>query len=497
MEIFVARQRPNAKCPPPSAVPKKPSNLHPMSETFQFGMIGLGTMGRNLALNIADHGYSVLGLARSEEKAQQFAAYAEGRKLSGVANPQQFIAMLEKPRVVMTLVPAGEAVDEVIAELSPFMEPGDFFIEGGNSHYRDTERRAKELAVKGLGFIGIGVSGGEKGARVGPSMMAGGTGESYARVQPILEAVAAKYDGDPCVALLGKGGAGHYVKMVHNGIEYGLMQLIAEAYDILHRGVGRSNAEIAALFDKWTAGPFGGFLTQITADVLKVKDESGQDLVDLVLDKAKQKGTGKWTSQDALDLGIPIPTIDAAVSARQMSGLKDERVLAESSFAGKLETKTGIDISSEVMENALHLSFLITYAQGVSLLEAASIEHGMDIDLEASARVWRAGCIIRSNMLEPLRQAVLEKPAGASVLQSTVFEETIIGAHLRLTQSVIASNYAGIPSPCMSASLSYLNAYRTARLPANLIQAQRDYFGAHTYERTDKEGSFHTEWGPN
>ena len=460
-------------------------------------MIGLGTMGRNLALNIADHGYSVLGLARSEEKAQQFAAYAEGRKLSGVADNQQFIAMLEKPRVVMTLVPAGEAVDEVIAELSQYMEPGDFFIEGGNSHYRDTERRAKELAKKGLGFIGIGVSGGEKGARVGPSMMAGGTAESYLRVQPILEAVAAKYDGDPCVALLGKGGAGHYVKMVHNGIEYGLMQLIAEAYDLLHRGGGLSNQAISDLFEKWTDGPFGGFLTQITADVLKVKDESGQDLVDLVLDKAKQKGTGKWTSQDALDLGIPIPTIDAAVSARQMSGLKDERVRAQQSIGRDVRGSTATPDDIRQVEEALHLAFLITYAQGISLLKAASLEHGMEIDLEGSARVWRAGCIIRAKLLEPIRDALNQVGGVDNLLVAPTFQSVVFSGHAELAGLVIKGASLGIPTPCLSASLAYLEGYRTARLPANLIQAQRDYFGAHTYERTDKEGSFHTEWGPN
>lgn len=476
------------------------SNLQLMSSIYQFGMIGLGTMGRNLALNIADHGYSVLGLARSEDKAAEFAKYAEGRSLSGVADPKQFIAMLEKPRVVMTLVPAGQPVDDVIAELSPYMEPGDFFIEGGNSHYRDTERRAKELAEKGLGFIGIGVSGGEKGARVGPSMMAGGTAESYARVQPILEAVAAKFDGDPCVALLGKGGAGHYVKMVHNGIEYGLMQLIAEAYDILHRYGRLTNEEISDLFEKWTDGPFGGFLTQITADVLKIKDDSGQDLVDLVLDKAKQKGTGKWTSQDALDLGIPIPTIDAAVSARQMSGLKDERVRLEShltTYSLLNEADPHRESLVKDVEGALYLAFLITYAQGLSLLEAASIEHGMDIDLESSARVWRSGCIIRSKLLEPIRVAINELSRTGTVLLAPSFRDVIVDHEWALRDVVLNAVRVGIPAPCLSASLAYLDGYRTSRLPANLIQAQRDYFGAHTYERTDKEGSFHTEWGPN
>jgi 6-phosphogluconate dehydrogenase len=472
-----------------------------MSDTYQFGMVGLGTMGRNLALNVADHGTTVLGLARSQEKADEFAAYGAGKTFAGVADGQIFIAKLERPRIVMTLVPAGEAVDEVIRSLSGWMEPGDFFIEGGNSHYRDTARRAAELKAKGLGFIGIGVSGGEKGARVGPSMMAGGTAESYERVRPILEAVAAKYEGDPCVALLGNGGAGHYVKMVHNGIEYGLMQLIAEAYDLLHRGGGIANQAISDHFQAWSDGPFGGFLTQITADVLKVKDESGVDLVDLVLDKAKQKGTGKWTSQDALDLGIPIPTIDAAVSARQISALKEERVLMESHFreAHDLE-RFGAGEDDDLVEDvyrALHLAFLATYAQGLSLLDAASMEHGMDIDLEGSARVWRAGCIIRSKLLEPLRIGITQRGAGRSVLFASTFYQDLVDNDYSLRSVVSRMALKGMPCPAFAASLSYLDAYRTGRLPANLIQAQRDYFGAHTYERTDRPGAFHTDWGPN
>lgn len=467
-----------------------------MADTYHFGMVGLGTMGRNLALNIADHGYSVLGLATSEEKAKRFAELAEERPMSGSWSPQDFIARLEKPRIVMTLVPAGEPVDAVIAALSPYMEPGDFFIEGGNSYFKDTERRNAELAEKGLGFIGIGVSGGEEGARLGPSMMAGGTAQSYDRVKPILEAIAAKYNGDPCVALLGKGGAGHYVKMVHNGIEYGLMQLIAEAYDLLHRGSGMSNKEIADLFAKWTEGPFGGFLTLITSQVLRIKDEeSGQDLVDLVLDKAKQKGTGKWTSQDALDLGIPIPTIDAAVSARQISALKDERVRAQQSIGRDVRGAPPTPEWLTSVEHALHLAFLITYAQGISLLKAASVEHGMEIDLERSALVWRAGCIIRSNLLEPIRAALAADSNLDNLLVASSFQPVVFEGDGALVDLVTSAIHSGVPVPCFSASLAYLDGYRTGRLPANLIQAQRDYFGAHTYERTDREGAFHTLWG--
>ncbi|MCC7230351.1 MAG: NADP-dependent phosphogluconate dehydrogenase [Fimbriimonadaceae bacterium] len=469
-----------------------------MPELYQFGMVGLGTMGRSLSLNVADHGYSVIGLATSEEKAASFANLAEGRKLTGVCGPESFIGMLEKPRIIMILVPAGDPVDAVIAELSPWMEPGDFFIEGGNSHYTDTERRLAQLAAKGLGFIGIGVSGGEEGARHGPSMMAGGTLESYSRVQPILEAVAAKFDGDPCVGLLGKGGAGHYVKMVHNGIEYALMQLIAEVYDLLHRGLGMTNAEIADQFEEWTAGPFGGFLTQITSDVLRMRDEGGQDLVDLVLDKAKQKGTGKWTSQDAFDLGIPIPTIDAAVSARQLSGMKDQRVANEHAL-GTLVKLDGPSFlkSKDMITTALHQSFVIAYAQGISLLEAAGIEHGMDIDVAQSAKVWRAGCIIRSALLEPIRAVVASKQAGQSLLVAEEFRD-LFGVHEESLPEMCALMIElDIPGPATFSSLAYWTGMRTARLPANLIQAQRDYFGAHTYERIDRPGTFHSEWGPN
>lgn len=466
-----------------------------MAETYQFGMVGLGTMGRNLALNVADHGFSVLGLATSEEKAAAFSALAESRKLSAVCGPESFIARLEKPRIVMILVPAGDAVDSVIAELKGYMEPGDFFIEGGNSHFTDTERRARELATKGLGFIGVGVSGGESGARNGPSMMAGGTQESYDRVKPILEAVAAKFRMEPCVGLLGKGGAGHYVKMVHNGIEYGLMQLIAEAYDFMRRGLGMTNAAISDEFHRWTDGPFGGFLTSIVVDVLRMEDE-GKDLIDLVLDKAKQKGTGKWTSQDALDLGIPIPTIDAAVSARQLSGMKEERVAADAHFGTWAKGAIpGPESTLPDLFLAMHLSFLITYAQGISLLEAASVEHGMDIDVAQSAKVWRAGCIIRSNLLEPIRQAVATKPSGQSILMSDGFKDVIVESADALRRTVTLMAVRQVPAPCFSASLAYLTAYRSATLPANLIQGMRDYFGAHTYERVDKPGAFHTDWG--
>ncbi|MBN9503249.1 MAG: phosphogluconate dehydrogenase (NADP(+)-dependent, decarboxylating) [Armatimonadetes bacterium 55-13] len=471
-----------------------------MADTYQFGMVGLGTMGRNLALNVADHGFSVLGLATSEEKAKAFSDLAEGRKLSAVCGPESFIAQLEKPRIVMILVPAGDPVDSVIAELSPYMEPGDFFIEGGNSHYTDTERRSKTLSEKGLGFIGVGVSGGENGARRGPSMMAGGTEASYQRVQPILEAVAAKFDGEPCVGLLGKGGAGHYVKMVHNGIEYGIMQMLAEAYDYMHRGLGMTNAAMADEFEKWNNGPFGGYLTAISMDVLRVQDpDTGNELVDMILDKAKQKGTGKWTSQDAFDLGIPIPTIDAAVSARELSGMKEERVEAEGYFSPNNFTPNASSASSpqDVSElgEALHLAMLLTYAQGISLLDAASAEHEMDIDIAQSTKVWRAGCIIRSKMLDPLYRAVKEKPEGKSVLLAPSFRELILELGYPLRAVVGKMIAKGIPAPCLGASLAYFDGYRTGRLPANFIQGLRDYFGAHTYERIDKPGSFHTHWG--
>lgn len=459
---------------------------------FDFGMVGLGTMGKNLALNIADHGHSVAGYARSQEKADAFSVLHEN--VLGIPDYKLFVTSIRKPRAIMILVPAGEATDQVIAELKPFLEPADFIIDGGNAYFKDTDRRLAALKAEGFDFMGMGVSGGESGARRGPSMMPGGSQESYARVQPILESVAAHFHGEPCVALMGAKSAGHYVKMVHNGIEYAIMQLISETYDLMHRGQGRSNSEIADVFEKWNDGSLQGFLTQITVTVLRYKDEkTGGDLVDLISDKAKSKGTGKWTSQDAFDLGIPVPTIDAAVSARELSGYKADRTKISASAA---IPPMAAHASDDDIHDALLAGMLLAYAQGLALIRAASDEYGYGVDLAKAAAVWRAGCIIRSAQLEPIRAAVARDPHSANLLLDEEFRAGVIDRRDGLRRIAMAFIQIGIPAPAHQASLAYLDGYSSARLPANLIQGQRDLFGAHTYERLDAEGSFHTQWEP-
>lgn len=460
----------------------------------ELGMVGLGTMGRNLLLNVADHGFSVAGLDHGQEKAdllEKEGAYT-GKILGGFTDAKAFVAALNAPRAIMMLVPAGAPVDSVIQELLPLLTPGDLLIDGGNSFFPDTNRRYKELAEKGFGFIGIGVSGGESGARRGPSMMAGGDKKVYEAVRPILEAVAAKADGEPCVALLGEGAAGHYVKMVHNGIEYALMQIIAEVYDIMKRGAGHSNEEIASAFDAWNGSEIGGFLLQITTTVLRHK-EDGQYLVDLIQDAAKQKGTGKWTSQDAMDLHVPTPGIDAAVSARDLSALKAER---EKIGAALGAASGGVDREGliEALTGALHASILLSYAQGFQQLRGASTQHGFDIDIATAASIWRAGCIIRSELLKEYTRAYRANPGLESILLDPALGKFAMTGRTGLVETIARANRAGIPVPALSASLAYLDGARSPRLPANLIQGQRDFFGAHTYERLDKPGVFHTAW---
>ncbi len=460
---------------------------------FDFGMVGLGTMGRSLLLNMADHGNKVAGFDTDPKKV---AALNTGNpNVEGFGDIAVFVKSIRKPRAIMMLVPAGAPVDSVIGNLKPHLEEGDFIIDGGNSYFKDTDRRAKELTAEGFGFIGMGVSGGESGARHGPSMMPGGTAANYERIRPIVESVAAKFQGEPCVALMGSGSAGHYVKTVHNGIEYGLMQLIAETYDLMHRGLGMDNAAIADAFDSWNQGELQSFLIEISTVVLRYKDEkTGKDLVDLISDKAKQKGTGKWTSQDAMDLGIPIPTIDAAVGAREMSGVKPERV--EAAKVLPRPAATGGKPSVDAIRDALHAATLITYAQGMAQLRAASDEYGFGTDLQTVAKVWRAGCIIRSKSLENIRAAFAKSPLLKNLLLDADMAKLVL-AHESSLRDVITSFIGqSIPCPSYGASLAYLDGFRTDRLPANLIQGQRDLFGAHTYERLDIEGSFHTEWEP-
>lgn len=460
---------------------------------YDFGMVGLGTMGRNLLLNMADHGFAVAGLDTDQTKVGALHQEGAGKKVQGFTDAKGFVASIRRPRPIMMLVPAGAPVDSVIGSLSPLLDESDLFIDGGNSYFKDTDRRCNELAAKKIGFIGIGVSGGESGARHGPSMMAGGSPESYARVQAILEAVAAKADGEPCVKLLGKGASGHYVKMVHNGIEYGLMQLIAESYDLMHRGAGWSNEQIATVFDQWSASSFGGFLFEITSAVLRYK-EGDAYLVDLIQDAAKQKGTGKWTSQDAMDLQVPIPTVDAAVSARDLSSMKAERVAVAKALGEGASPLAGDDATFvKALSRAMGCAVLLTYAQGFEQLKAASNAYGFGVDLGDVASVWRAGCIIRSKLLPEITTA-FGRDTQSHLLLAPKFQKMAVEGRNGLQAVITRAMDAGIPVPAMSASLAYLDGFRSSRLPANLIQGLRDYFGAHTYERLDEPGTFHTEW---
>lgn len=462
---------------------------------FEFGMIGLGTMGRSLLLNMADHGFSIAGYDLDEAKAKALQEAAAGKEAIGTSDLATFVSALRTPRAIMMLVPAGKPVDSVIASLLPHLSPGDVIIDGGNSYFKDTDRRYQELQAKGIEFVGMGVSGGEEGARRGPSMMPGGSGASFARIQPVLEAVAAKaQDGAPCVAHVGDGSAGHYVKMVHNGIEYAMMQLLAETYDILKRLNGMDNPALAAAFDAFNQSDIGGFLIEITSEVLRKKDDQSDDyLVDRILDQAKGKGTGKWTSQDAMDLAVPIPTIDAAVSARILSALKPERVKLASSL-GEAFKSSGASLEVETVRQALGAAMLLSYAQGLSLIAEASKEYKFDVPMANVVRIWRAGCIIRSKFLPVLTQAYeadasLENPLMSGIVQAALGPN--LAALRHFVQTAIQH---GVPVPAFSASLAYIDGFTTSRLPANLVQAQRDLFGAHTFERIDQPGTFHANW---
>jgi 6-phosphogluconate dehydrogenase len=468
-----------------------------MDSSYDFGMIGLGVMGRNFILNVVDNGYAAIGLDLDAEKARAMDEEAGDKPAKGTTDTDEFVSALKRPRKIMLLVPAGKAVDSVIDSLLPRLDEGDLIIDGGNSHFDDTNRRYDELKEKGIRFMGMGVSGGAKGARLGPSIMPGGVAAAYEEVGSILEAVAAKVDGEPCVAFLGSGAAGHYVKMVHNGIEYGLMQLIAEAYDLLKNVAGLDNEAIHRAFSSWNQGALQSYLIEITADIFTQEDEEGEGrLIDKILDKAKQKGTGKWTSQNAMDLGIPIPTIDAAVTMRGISALKSEREKTATQYTRAIEQTPSVDaeqLTSQVGE-ALHFAFIITYAQGMHLLAEASEEYQFGLNLETVARIWRGGCIIRAALLEQMRQAYSQEPELRNLLQSSVFDETLLHSQHAVRTVLTAAMQHGVPALALSSTLHYFDAYRAARLPLNLVQAQRDYFGSHTYERTDKEGVFHTEW---
>jgi 6-phosphogluconate dehydrogenase len=464
----------------------------------QFGMIGLGTMGRNFLLNVAEHGFSSVGYDLDESKRKLLLEEGKDYAIEAGNDISEFLSMLETPRNVMLLVPAGKIVDAVINDLLPHLEPGDLVIDGGNSHFSDTERREAALNEKGFEFLGVGVSGGEEGARHGASIMIGGKPEAYERVRPILEAASAKVNSEPCAAHVGRGSAGHFVKMVHNGIEYGMMQLIAETFDLLHKGFGISDKKAAELFEKWNERDLNSFLIEITSIVLRKKDADGEPLVEKILDTAGQKGTGKWTSEAAFEFGVPIPTIDSAVSMRQISARKTERVIAAEKLGIVQDVQIDETLGPDVVhfvESGLHLAFISTYAQGLSLLRSASAEKNYELDLAEITKIWRGGCIIRSKLLEDFRSAFANEPQLANLLIAENLREVIQREQTLLKATVKFAIAADVPCMAFASALSYLKSYASDRLPANLIQAQRDYFGAHTYQRIDREGTFHTpDW---
>lgn len=454
-------------------------------------------MGRNLLLNMADHGFAVIGYNRSPQKVTELKSeITPGTTVEGTSDLSEMVNKLKSPRKITLLVQAGKPVDDVLNELIPLLDKGDIVIDGGNSHYTDTLRRVQYMQEKGFHFMGMGVSGGEEGARRGPSIMPGGDPEAYPHIRPMLEAVSAKVNGEPCVAHLGKGAAGHYVKMVHNGIEYGIMQLISEVYDVLHRGYGLTNDELHQVFKQWNDGELQSFLVEITRDIfLKNDDKTGKRLVDVILDKAGSKGTGKWTSQDAMDLGIAIPTIDVAVSMRNLSALKQERGNASKVYplAIKITGVSKEDIIQQARE-ALFFGTLISYAQGLALLFVASKEYDMEIPLPEVVKIWRGGCIIRSTLLEIFYKAYSGNPSLPNILLDVQIAGLLKTRTVNTRKFISTAAQAGIPVAALSVSLGYFDAYRSEIMPTNLIQAQRDYFGAHTYQRIDEEGVFHSNW---
>ncbi|QNL50609.1 NADP-dependent phosphogluconate dehydrogenase [Olivibacter sp. SDN3] len=469
-------------------------------ESFDFGIVGLGVMGRNLLLNMADHHFAVAGLDLDPAKASSLEQEAaHGHQVKGTTSPEEFVGLLKKPRAIMLLVPAGPPVDAAIQTLLPYLAEGDIVIDGGNTYFPDTDRRVKALAEQHIHFFGMGISGGEKGARFGPSMMPGGNKEAYERLRPIFESIAAKVDGVPCVAYLGNGSAGNYVKMVHNGIEYAIMQLIAETYDLLKRGFSFNDDQIQQTFEDWNRGELQSFLIEITAAVLKRNDDdTGQRLINLISDRARSKGTGKWTSQNAMDLQVPIPAIDAAVIMRDLSTYKEERVQAAQRLPWQADTKASLaNPHSEVQEklkNAFYFAMITIYAQGMAQLHVASTVYNYGLNLEEVAKIWRGGCIIRARCLEDFRQAYTREASLPNLLLDEEIAHTLLDRQAHIRTVVKDAVDLGIPIPVFMASLAYFDAYRSAVLPTNLIQAQRDYFGAHLYERTDKDGIFHTHW---
>jgi len=465
-------------------------------EKQELGIVGLGVMGQSLALNMERNGFKIAGFDLDSKKREQANKHFTGKNIVLSSSIKELIDTLESPKKILMMVPAGKAVDSVINDITPYLSENDIIIDAGNTFFKHTEKRAKKAEEKGFLYIGTGVSGGEEGALKGPSIMPGGHKKAYDTIAPILTKIAAKVGSDPCCEYMGKGGAGHYVKMVHNGIEYAIMQTIVEAYDLMKDVLHLSAKEQSLLFSKWNDDVLGSYLIEITGKILaKVDEETNKTLIDLILDEASHKGTGKWTSQNAMDLGVPIPSIDAAVQARFISAYKSERVKASKKLIGpSIEFAGNKDNFIQKIHEALYASEIIAYAQGFTLLSEASKNYGFDLNLANIAKIWRGGCIIRSKILENIASAYEHN----SELTNILFEKHFSGVlNLRqddLRKVVQMANKCGVPCLVISASLAYYDSYKKERLPANLIQAQRDYFGAHTYKRIDKEGTFHTEW---
>jgi 6-phosphogluconate dehydrogenase len=467
--------------------------VHP---EYDIGMIGLGVMGRNFVLNIADHGFSVIGYDKDPSKVDALRQEAGNREIRSSSNIKEFIEFLRKPRAVMMLVPAGAPVDSVIKDLLVHLQPGDLIIDSGNSYFKDTDMRSQNLTAKGIQFLGVGISGGEEGARHGPSIMPGGPKEAYERVRSIFEAAAANVNGNPCVTWLGPRSAGHFVKMVHNGIEYGIMQLLAEAYDLMKRGLKMNDDEIGETYALWNKGELNGYLMEITSQIFSKQDKkTSKRLIDEILDIARQKGTGMWTSQSAMELQVPVPTIDLAVAMRDMSVFEKEREQASTIYQRPMRSFKG-DRGTflKQLQYAIYTATIITYAQGFALLVAASDKYKYQIDFESVSLIWRGGCIIRAALLEDICAAFHIRHDLPNLLQDPNISRKLIEHQEKLRQIVSQAVEIGVPVPALMVSLGYLDAYRSAWLPANLIQAQRDYFGAHTYERIDSKGTYHTEW---
>ena len=462
----------------------------------QFGVAGLGVMGQNVALNIERNGFPVVAYNRGQDKADQMRQHAAGKQVQVTQSVHELVESLERPRRILLMVTAGKGTDAVIEELKPLLEPGDIIIDGGNSYFRDTDRRQKELNPTGIQFIGSGISGGEKGALWGPSIMPGGDKKAYQAIEPVLTKIAAQTEDGSCCAYVGAGSAGHYVKMVHNGIEYGIMQIICEVYDILRKSAGMTTPEIRDVFAEWAKSDISSFLLDITVECLSKQDpDTGRSLVELLLDTAGQKGTGKWTAQSALDLGVPVPTLTLAVEARILSGLKGQRVEASKSLKAPRASFTGKrEALVASLFSALYMGKVACYTQGMALIQEASKEYNYGVNLSEVARIWKAGCIIRSKLLDPIKKAYKSNKDLSNLMLNRYFRG-IVNRHTRgLRTAITVAVKTGVPATCLGGSLAYLDSYRSEFLPANLLQALRDNFGAHTYQRLDKEGVFHSEW---